>query len=232
MKSLFIGINYRYTNNENIKELKNAVSDAKRAFKYIKFNYPRSEFKILIDVNSFQSNDLDDNDIVYPSRENIIKAFDWLRDSVMFLHISAHALPKGIIPANYSAESGPVSIYRHFLRKLKHSSVSYSKVFCVIDTCHSGSLLKNSKVYNFDIVSINSCTHEEKSNDINSFSKKFYKYIDNKFLCFKRKKKKWRDVILFMEKFKLLQNEIDKKQSPHLMANREDNIEELSVFEL
>lgn len=218
MNSLFIGINYRYTNNSRIKLLSNAVKDAKRAYKYIKFNYPNTCVKILVDVEKFQTNDFDNNDIIYPSRQNIIKALKWISNcDKAFFHFSGHALPEGIVPADYKSDGDLIDLKKYI------NPVIGMQIFCVFDTCHSSALL-NVKTYdNIFIVCINSCSDEEKSNDSNSFSNALYKFLNNKFLFFKKSKKSWREASLFINKYF--------SQSPNIVSNNRINLEK-NIFEL
>lgn len=218
MKSLFIGINYQYTNNTNIKVLKNAVKDAKRAYRYIKFNYPDTSVKILTDVAKFHSNYFDNSMLIYPSRENIIRALEWLNDDVMFLHISSHALPEGIVPADYKSDRDLINLQEFIYQK------KGQLLFCVLDTCHSAALLNLSFKKEF-VVCINSCTSSEKSNDAESFSKDLYSFINNKFLIFKKSKKSWADVVKFMKEYN------DPRQSPHLISSKGVPLEK-NIFEI
>ena len=140
-KVLLIGINYTGTSSQ----LSGCINDVKNMQKYLEEHYSIDEIKIMTDNCTDQ---------LYPTRRNILKQLRWLSKDAqagdnLFLHYSGHggqtvdydgSEEDGKDECIYPINGGKI-IDDHLNRYLVNPLPDGVKLVCIIDACHSSTML-------------------------------------------------------------------------------------------
>jgi metacaspase-1 len=155
-KSLFIGINYFGSS----AELKGCINDVKNIKEFVttNFNFPS-------DTDHMKTLTDDDTDNM-PTRENILNGMKWLIDGAsngdsLFLHYSGHGASQKdthgdekdgkdetLVPVDY--ESAGMIIDEDIFTTLVQNLPKGVRLTCIMDCCHSGSILDLPFTYGVD----------------------------------------------------------------------------------
>ena len=225
MKAVVIGINYLGTS----KELKGCINDAMAIYTFLLENYPITKKDIRL---------LTDETDIKPTMRNIKSAMMWLSNSssTSFLSYSGHGSQEydssseeeddkdeRIMALDGSINDDEIQTY--LFSELKHGS----RLFCLFDCCHSGTMLdldrleftfsdgvkgcfcKKKKVSKkgIDVICFGGCTDKDKSYEATFreekskrgvFSYYFLKFLDD-------------ENITYTELIDLLQETLSKRKS-------------------
>ncbi|KAL7422080.1 Ca(2+)-dependent cysteine protease [Cryptotrichosporon argae] len=139
-KALLIGINYIGSDNQ----LEGCINDARNVERFIceRFGYDPSDIVILTD-------DAED-DRQYPSRENMLRAMQWLvdgaeQDDALFFHYSGHGTQ---VPDEDGDEQDGYNEGNHAI--LVTPLPPGCRLTAIFDSCHSGSVLDLPYLYTTD----------------------------------------------------------------------------------
>mmetsp|Transcript_23647 Transcript_23647/g.57983 ORF Transcript_23647/g.57983 Transcript_23647/m.57983 type:complete len:351 (+) Transcript_23647:99-1151(+) len=152
-KALFVGINYFGQKGE----LRGCLNDVKNIKEFLEANYPLDEMMILTDDQT------DDPDCL-PTRANILRGFQWLRQGVqagdsLILHYSGHGgsikdtdgdeedgMDETLCPVDYASAGMIVDDEVHAV--LVRGLPKGVRLTAIMDCCHSESMLDLPYIYN------------------------------------------------------------------------------------